>query len=85
MGASALKKVQREFQEAGEALEALEVEIGTIRVDPNDPQSLERALEEMKQTVDQKIACYRENQLVKTVAEKARGVFEEQLREQARK
>ena len=85
MEASAMKEVQREFKEAGEAIDALEGEIATIRVDPNDPRSLERALQEMKQAVDQKIVRYRENRLVRTIAEKARMVFEEQLREKARK
>jgi hypothetical protein len=80
-----MQEVEREFKEAGEVLRALDDEIARISVEPNDPQSLNRALREMEQTVDRTVARHGHNELVKTIAEKARLTFEHELREATRK
>ncbi len=51
-----LDTLQKQFDDAAEAIKALDGEIGTVKYNPNDPSSVEAAVVQIEQTIDTKIA-----------------------------
>lgn len=82
---SGMEKLQRELKEMQTAVNSLDGEIAKVSFTPGDPESVERAVREMKQAVDQKASRYHSNPIVKAFAEESKKAFEKHLREQARK
>jgi len=85
MDMSGLEKLQRELKEMQTAVNSLDGEIAKIHFTPGDPESVELAVSEMKQAVDQKASRYRSNPIVKAFAEASKKAFEKHLREQTPK
>jgi hypothetical protein len=50
-----LDKLQRDLAAVQKALEAMDGELGTVQFDPNDPGSIEAAIQEVARIVDRKI------------------------------
>jgi hypothetical protein len=59
-----LDKIQREFRDAGKALESLEGELGTVRFDPDDAASIEAAIVSMERFIDERTAAYADNSII---------------------
>lgn len=78
---SGIEKLQRELKEMQRAVNSLDGEIGKVQFNPDDPESVERAVREIKQAVDQKASRYRSNPMVKVFAEEAKKAFEKRIRE----
>jgi hypothetical protein len=79
-----LDRLQRQFEDAQRALESLNGTITTVKIDPNDPASVQRAIHQMETTVDNKVARYGDNPLVAQVAAKSKAHFRERLLKRAR-
>jgi len=62
-----LDALQRQLTEAQRAFDALEGELGTVAIDGSDPASIETAIAQMEQSVDERIDAYRGNNLVAKV------------------
>lgn len=67
-----LEKLQRELEDAQRAFESLDGTIATLRFNADDPESVEEAIRQMEAAVDARVAPYRGNALVSTVAQKLR-------------
>jgi hypothetical protein len=59
----------RILEEAAEGLKALEDEVITAAFDPNDPTSVQAAIQHIDNTIDAKIARFRGNRLVEEAAD----------------
>jgi len=78
-----LDMLQREMSEASAALAALDGEFAVVRFDPNDLVSVEAAIVQMAGSIDEKIASYRGNAVVKSIASQLKEKCREQLLERA--
>lgn len=79
-----LDKLSKHLKEAQAGLRAMNGELAKVRFDPEDPQSVEKAVKDMKQKIDSKMAPHRNNPFVKPLVEASKKQFEEHLRKQAR-
>ena len=73
-----LNKLQREMQRAFQALDGT---IGTLQFQPDDRESVRAAIQEMEAAVDAKIAPYRGNAVVESIAEKSKEAYREKILE----
>lgn len=62
-----LDKLQRELDELGKAVAALDGEIGNVSFDPEDPASIDAAIHEMNSLIDAKVGRFSRNDLVAPV------------------
>lgn len=69
---SGLDELQKTLADAQRAIESLDGELATLRVDPNNPRA---AIAEMERAVDAKLAPYRGNPIVEQIAEGSKEHF----------
>ncbi len=81
--ASSLGKLSEQLNDAQKALKAIDGEITTVKIDPTDPTSIERAVREMRSAVDRKLSPYRNNPFVKPIVESSKEAFEKRIRQRA--
>jgi hypothetical protein len=77
---SGVGKLQKTLADAQRAIESLNGELVTLRVDPNNPQA---AVREMERAVDTKLAQYRGNSLVEKIAKASKEHFRKRILEGA--
>jgi hypothetical protein len=77
---SGFDELQKTLADAQRALESLDGELATLRVDPDNPQA---AVAEMDRAVDGKLAPYRGNPIVEQIAEASKEHFRNGILEQA--
>jgi hypothetical protein len=63
----------RILEEVGEGLKALEEEVITTQFDPDDPLSVQAAIDHVEHAIDAKIAPFRDNRLVKQAADQIKA------------
>ena len=80
-----LDKFQRELEEAQRAIKSLDGRIATVKFDAADPADIQRAIRDTEAAVDSKVARYRNNPLVATVAKGAKETFHKNMLDQAKK
>lgn len=66
---SGLDSLSRELKDAQKALSELDGAIAEVAFDPNDPASIDRAIHEVEQAVDDRIAPYARNEIVASIAD----------------
>lgn len=62
-----LDGLQRHLSELQRALKSLDGQIATVKIDGSDPASIETAIAEMEQAVDERIGTFRGNKLVEKI------------------
>lgn len=72
-------ELQRQLDEVSDAIAALDGDICQVKVNPNDPADVERAIAEMENAVDVKISRFRDNPWVNQIADAAKKRFREEL------
>lgn len=77
-----LEKLQRQLKSASEALKKLDGEIASVRFDPNDQASVEAAIADMKLAVDNRVAGYSDNPLIRPIADQMKEKYESHILEQ---
>jgi hypothetical protein len=80
-----LDKLQRELNDASEALSALDGEISTVNFNSHDPSSVEAAVVQMEQAIDTRIASYRGNRIVENVATQLKERYRQEIYDRAAK
>ena len=63
-----LNKLQRGLREASDALKALDGKIGSVHFSPNNAASVDAAVSEVNSMIDDGVARWEDNALVKQVA-----------------
>jgi hypothetical protein len=79
-----LDKLQNTLEEAQRAAKEIHGEIGRLRFNPADPQSVEQAIAEGKAKVDAKLGRYSSNPIAKSMADALKKMIEETVREKAK-
>lgn len=64
MAIKGLDSLQRTLSEAQRALEAVSGELGTLTFNPEDPGSVEAAIAESEQLVDERLGKYANNSII---------------------
>lgn len=78
-----LDKLTKQLEQAQQAIEELDGEIGTVNFDPNDPASIESAIQQANATLDAKIAPWADNPLVVQLVDGMKEQFREAIIERA--
>lgn len=81
---SGLDDVQRDLSELQQAMAGLDGALGTVSIDPDDPQSLERAIQQVEEIVNTRLAPYHNNPMVEHFSEQIKAHLREQIIEQAK-
>jgi hypothetical protein len=63
-----LDKLSADLAGARKALADLNGELGTVRFDPNDPGSIEAAVQEVERLVDERLGSYASNPIIGPMA-----------------
>jgi len=66
-------EMTRILEEAGEGLKVLQEEVITAGFDPDDPVSVEAAIRHVEETIDAKVARFRDNALVREAADQIKA------------
>jgi hypothetical protein len=74
-----LHELHRNLEELQLALESLHGTIAEIPINPSDPASVEKAVEQMEAAVDRKVAPYGNNKMVAVVIRAAKDEYRKAL------
>lgn len=83
MKVSGLEDLQRILGEFQRALQDLDGSVATLSFNPADPRSLENAIREMEEAVDQKAAPYAGNPFVSEIARATKEAFRRKILDRA--
>jgi hypothetical protein len=78
-----LDKLQKELKQAEQALKELDGELGVVNFDPNDPASIEVAIQSVTQMIDSRIAPYADNPIVGSLADQMKESYREHILQKA--
>jgi len=81
MKITGLDKLQRELKELQAALQSLHGPIADLKFNPDDPDSIQEAINQMEQAVDEKAAAYSNNPLVSKVVNAVKAQFRQRILE----
>ena len=76
MEMSGFDDLQKTLEDAQRAMQSLDGELATLRVDPNNPQA---AIAEMERLIDEKLARYKGNPIVDRIAEGSKETFRNRI------
>ena len=78
-----LKELQRTLENAQRALAAIDGEIGEVRFNPNNPESIDNAIHEIETMIDSKVAPYGNNEIVAKFVKAAKERYRAKILELA--
>ena len=76
---SGLDTLNRQLADAQSALEALDGELGSVSFDPNDPASIELAIQSVGTTIDEKVAPFADNPVIAPLVEGMKEQYREAI------
>lgn len=80
---SGLEKLGRDLDDAQKALAAIDGEIGTVSFNPNDPGSIEAAIQQVETMIDERLGAYLCNPIIGPLAEQMKTRYREGIIEKA--
>lgn len=78
-----LNELSRKMKELGKAIAALDGEIGSVNFDPNDPQSIEVAIQKMEQAIDERVGDYSRNDMIEGIVNEVKERYRQAILERA--
>ena len=78
-----LEKLQRDLEQAQVALERLDGELCSVSFDPNDPASIENAIQEVARVIDERVGIYSSNPFVAPLIEQMKDSYRENILQKA--
>jgi hypothetical protein len=78
-----LDKLTKQLDQAQQALNELDGDLVTLNFNPNDPGTIEAAIQQLNTVIDAKIAPWADNPLVSQVAEGMKEQYREAIIERA--
>lgn len=78
-----LNKLQKELKEAEQALSELDGELGVVNFDPDDPASIEAAIQSVMRVIDSRIEPYADNPIVGSLADQMKESYRENILQKA--
>lgn len=83
MKISGFDDLGKKLQEAQKALENLDGELGVVQFDPTDPGSIEAAIQNVEQIIDERVGQYADNPFVAPLVEQAKEHYREAIIQRA--
>lgn len=80
---SGLDDLSRQLTNAQKALETLDSELGTVSFDPNDPASIEAAIQSVEAAIDERLGPYASNPIIAPLAEEMKEKYREAIIDRA--
>lgn len=78
-----LDKLQKDLKVAQLALNELDGNLGTLHFDPQDPVSIENAIQKINQIIDERVSQYSSNPIIGPLAEQMKQTYRENLIQKA--
>ena len=78
-----LDKLQKNLKDAERALSESDGELGVVNFDPNDPASIEGAIQSVNRMIDERLSEYSSNPIVGPLAEQMKEMYRESILEKA--
>jgi len=78
-----LDSLQRQLKDATRALESLDGELGTVRFDPQVPGSIEAAIQQVSNIIDEKVGSYLSNPIIGPLAEEMKESYRKNIIQKA--
>lgn len=72
-------KVIQQLDDASKALESLDGHLGTVNFNPDDPASIEAAIQKVEGLVDDKIALYKDNPMIASFAASMKDTYRQSI------
>ena len=83
MKITGLDQLTRQLDEAQRAMASLDGELGSVNFDPNDPASIEAAIQKMEAMIDERLGSYVSNPIVGPMAEQMKEKYRAAIVEKA--
>jgi len=80
---SGLDQLTKQLEQAQQAIEEIDGELGTVTFDPNDPASIDSAIQQANARLDAKVALWANNPLVAQLIEGVKEQFRESIIQRA--
>lgn len=80
---SGLDELSKQLTDAQKALEALDGELGTVSFNPEDPASIEAAIQSVETIIDERLGAYAINPIVAPLVEEMKGKYREAIIDRA--
>lgn len=81
--ASGFDQLSKQLKEARKALDEIDGKIGCVSFDPDDPASLEAAINQINTLIDQKVGRYADNPIVTPLIEGMKDQYRAGILEKA--
>jgi len=78
-----LEELSSQLEEASKTFDDIDGDFGTFRFDPDDPESIEAAIQQAEALVDARTASYSENPMISSVAEQLKESLRQGIIERA--
>lgn len=78
-----LDKLQKNLKEAERALSELDGELGVVNFNPNDPASIEAAIQSVNRMVDERIGEFSTNPIIGPLADQMKEKYRESIIQKA--
>lgn len=83
MKISGFDKLDRQLKDAQKAFAELDGELGTVTFTPDDPASIEHAIRQVEEMIDERVGRYASNPFVAPLIEGAKEQYREAIIEKA--
>lgn len=70
-----LDDLTRELEEAQRALASVEGELGSVNFNPNEPESIEAAIQKVEAMIDERLGAYASNPIVGPLADQMKRSY----------
>ncbi len=78
-----LDKFSRDLEEAQKAITEIDGELGSLNFDPQDPESIEAAIQETARLLDERLGSYASNLIVGQLAENMKEQYRQAILDKA--
>jgi hypothetical protein len=76
-------ELANDLDDAQKALAAIDGEIGTVSFKPDDPSSIEAAIQQVELLIDERLGSYLSNPIIGPLAEQMKAKYREAILEKA--
>lgn len=78
-----LDRLSRELEEAQEAFSEIDGDLGSVNFDPNDPASIESAIQSMEEMIENRLGRFADNSIVAPMMSEMKEKYREAIVEKA--
>ncbi len=78
-----LDRLTRQFDDARKALANLGTELGTVKINPHDPASIDAAIQQIEATADRRLGAYTSNPIIGPLADQMKVKYRQGIIDRA--